>query len=203
MPGRRLYFQSAMPQESAKPANDNSSPIQNLSPQRRRREMQKPRATPWVRVRKALQAPKARNGDSVAKWSAFRGFSARDACRLAAGPMAQAITSRAVGAGRLSFDTASKSPGYFQSSADADCILSTFKALTSQRTPKSLPISTGLLPHHRIPPQEMLSDLCAGKDFGAEGVDFVHGWVDVVLFMCGPGGAGFASGEKAVVVNQS
>ena len=49
----------------------------------------------------------------------------------------------------------------------------------------------------------MLSNLCAGKDFGAEGADFVHGWVDVVLFVCGPGGAGFAPGEKTAVVNQS
>src|SRR6266550_2728931 len=78
------------------------------------------------------------------------------------------------------------------------------KAVTSYRTPKLAQVLLmGFLPNQRIPPQQMLPDLCAGKDFGAEGMDFIHGWVDVVLFVCGPGGAGFASGEQAAVVNQS
>ena len=49
----------------------------------------------------------------------------------------------------------------------------------------------------------MLFDLCARKDFGAEGVDFFHRRVDVVALVCGPGGARGAAGEQAAVVTQS
>jgi len=60
----------------------------------------------------SLQALKARNGDSgtetvriKTEFRSLRAFSARELDWLVPGPMAQAITFRALGAAKLSFDT--------------------------------------------------------------------------------------------------
>lgn len=52
----------------------------------------------------------------------------------------------------------------------------------------------------------MLLDLGAGQDRGAEGADGVHGWVEVVVFVGGPGGALFGAltqAAQAAVVFES
>ena len=63
---------------------------------------------------------------------------------------------------------------------------------TVQRVRKTGPLRIGLLPDERVTPQQVFLDLRAGEDFGAEFADLAHGWVKVVVFVCGPGVASFA-----------
>jgi len=49
----------------------------------------------------------------------------------------------------------------------------------------------------------MFFDLCAGKDLGTEGADFVHRRINVVALVRGPGVAGSAAGKQAAMMNQS
>ena len=60
-----------------------------------------------------------------------------------------------------------------------------------------------LLPDKRVAPQQMFSDGRPGEDVGAEGVDLAERRVNVVEFVAGPGGARFARGKKAAVVEHS
>ena len=46
-------------------------------------------------------------------------------------------------------------------------------------------------PDDGVAPKKVFLDARAGKDVGAEFADLAHGWVKVVVLVCGPGVASF------------